>query len=153
MPASRLDGDSRDLHSFCQTHSSAVQGCGRESFHHHHEELLCTKEQELRAWKLQFLFAKCVLRLQPTIRGGKQKKLRRNESLRTGLLKRLKRWNAGDVDVLWLESCKMYAGSVRQAVTNSLANNIRRATKRTLGMAKLCLLCFLSALVPSQSKR
>ena len=88
-----------------------------------------TKEQEMRAWKLQFLFPKCVLRLQPTIRGGKQKKLRRNESLRAGLLERLKRWNAGDVDVLWLESCKLYAGSARQAVTNSLANNIRRATE------------------------
>ena len=48
MPASRLDGDSRDLHSFCQTHSSAVQGCGRESFHHHHEELLCRGYQRAR---------------------------------------------------------------------------------------------------------
>ena len=34
-----------------------------------------TKEQEMRAWKLQFMFPKCVLRLQPDIRGGKKKKL------------------------------------------------------------------------------
>ena len=74
-----------------------------------------TKEQEMRAWKLQFLFPKCILRLQPTTRRGKQKKLRRNESLQAGLLERLKRWIAGDVDVLWLESCKLYAGSARQA--------------------------------------
>ena len=68
-----------------------------------------TKEQEMRAWKLQFLFPKCVLRIQPEIRGGKKKKLRRNESLRAGLLERLKRWNNGEVDVLWAEACKLYA--------------------------------------------
>ena len=35
-------------------------------------------ELEMRAWKMQFLFAKCVLRQQPEVRGGKKKKLRRN---------------------------------------------------------------------------
>ena len=32
-----------------------------------------TKEQELRAWKLQFLFPKCVLRVQPEVRGQEEK--------------------------------------------------------------------------------
>ena len=54
-----------------------------------------TKEQEVRAWQLLFLFPKCVLRLQPEIRGGRKKKLKRNETLRTGLLERLKRWSEG----------------------------------------------------------
>ena len=66
-----------------------------------------TLEQELRAWKLQFLFGKCVLRQQPEIRGGKKQKLKRNETLRTGLLERLKRWNEGKVDVIWAEACKL----------------------------------------------
>ena len=88
-----------------------------------------TKEQEVRAWKLLFLFPKCVLRLQPEIRGGKRKKLKRNETLRTGLLERLKRWNEGQVDVLWAEARKLFSGGERQAVTVSLANNIRRATE------------------------
>ena len=54
MPASRLDGD---LHSFCQTHSSAVQSCGRESFTTimRNCSVVGIKEQEMRAWKLQFL--------------------------------------------------------------------------------------------------
>ena len=88
-----------------------------------------TKEQEIRAWKLQFLFPKCVLRIQPEIRGGKKKKLRRNESLRAGLLERLKRWNDGEVDVLWAEACKLYASGARQAATSLRASNIRRATE------------------------
>ena len=49
---------------------------------------LSTKEQEVRAWKLQFMFPKCVLRLQPEVRGGRKKKLKRNETLRAGLLDR-----------------------------------------------------------------
>ena len=57
-----------------------------------------TKEQELRAWKLQFLFPKCVLRVQPEVRGGRKKKLKRNETLRAGLLERLQRWNEGRID-------------------------------------------------------
>ena len=72
-----------------------------------------TKEQEMRAWKLQFMFPKCVLRLQPDIRGGKKKKLKRNESMRTGLLERLRRWNDGEVDVLWTEACKLYSSGTR----------------------------------------
>ena len=88
-----------------------------------------TKEQEVRAWKLLFLFPKCVLRLQPEIRGGKRKKLKRNETLRTGLLERLKRWNEGQVVVLWAEARKLFSGGERQTVMVSLANNIRRATE------------------------
>ena len=45
-------------------------------------------DQEIKAW-LQFLFGKCVLRQQPEIRGGKKKKLKRNETLRAGLMERL----------------------------------------------------------------
>jgi hypothetical protein len=69
-----------------------------------------TQEQQVRAWRMQFLFFKCVLRMQPEIRGGRQKKLRRNENLRAGLLDRLKRWNEGQVDGLWREACKLYDG-------------------------------------------
>ena len=50
-----------------------------------------TEEKEMRAWKLQFMFGKCVLRQQPEIRGGKKKKVKRNETLRTGLMDRLTR--------------------------------------------------------------
>ena len=107
-----------------------------------------TKEQEMRAWKLQFLFLNCVLRIQPEIRGGRKKKLRLNESLRAGLLERLKRWNDGEVDVLWAEACKLYSGGARQVATSLLASNARRM----LGTARLCLPCFLSALVQSQRK-
>jgi hypothetical protein len=88
-----------------------------------------TQDQQMRAWKLQFMFPKCVLRLQPDIRGGKKKKLRRNESLRAGLLERLKRWNDGEVDVLWAEAGKLYSSGSRQVATSSLASNIRRATE------------------------
>ena len=88
-----------------------------------------TLEQELRAWKLQFLFGKCVLRQQPEIRGGKKKRLKRNETLRTGLLERLARWNEGKVDVLWAEACKLYPGGERPSLPHSLASNIRRATE------------------------
>ena len=82
----------------------------------------------MRSWKLQFMFPKCVLRLQPDIRGGK-KKLRRNESMRAGLLERLKRWNDGEVGVLWTEVCKLYSSGPRQAAASALASNIRRATE------------------------
>ena len=49
--------------------------------------------------------------------------------MRAGLLERLTRWNAGEVDVLWLEACKLYSGGVRETVASSLAGNIRRATE------------------------
>ena len=106
-----------------------------------------TKEQEIRAWKLQFLFFKCVLRIQPEIRGGKKKKVKRNESLRSGLLERLKRWNEGEVDVLWAEACKLFASGTRQAATSSffgkqLAGLLN--VRKMLGTVKLCLPCFLS---------
>jgi len=86
-------------------------------------------EQELRAWKLQFLFGKCVLRQQPEIRGGKKKRLKRNETLGTGLLDSLTRWNEGRVDELWTEACKLYPSGDRPIKPQSLASNIRRATE------------------------
>ena len=70
-----------------------------------------------------------MLRLQPEIRGGRKKKVKRNETLVAGLWDRLQRWNEGQVDGLWSEACKLYGGGARQAVTNSMANNIRRATE------------------------
>jgi hypothetical protein len=103
-----------------------VSRVGSESLQCHLEEL---REQELRAWKLQFLFPKCVLRVQPEVRRGRKKKLQRNETLRAGLLERLQRWNEGRIDVLWAEACKLFSGAERQNLTNSLENNIRRATE------------------------
>jgi hypothetical protein len=88
-----------------------------------------TLEQEMRAWKLHFLFGKCVLRQQPEVRGGKKKKLKRNETLRAGLMDRLGRWNGGKVDELWSEARKLYPGGDRPDVVHSLASNIRRATE------------------------
>jgi hypothetical protein len=88
-----------------------------------------TKEQELRAWKLFFLFPKCVLRLQPEVRGGRNKRLKRNETLRAGLLERLNRWNEGQVDVLWAEARKLFSGTDRKTETDLLTSNIRRATE------------------------
>ncbi len=88
-----------------------------------------TLEQELRAWKLHFLFGKCVLRQQPEIRGGKKKKLKRNETLRAGLMERLVRWNSGKVDELWSEARRLYPGGVMPDRVHSMASNIRRATE------------------------
>ena len=88
-----------------------------------------TPEQEMRAWKLHFLFGKCVLRQQPEIRGGKKKKLRRNETLRAGLLERLVRWNGGKVDELWNEARRLYPDGDRPNLVHSMASNIRRATE------------------------
>ena len=42
---------------------------------------------------------------------------------------RVKRWNDGEVDVLWAEACKLYASGVRQVATSLRASNIRRATE------------------------
>ena len=86
-------------------------------------------EYEVRAWKLQFMFAKCVLRQQPEIRGDKKKKLRSNETLCAALLDRVKRWNEGKVDELWSEARKLYPGGDRPSKPSSLASNIRRATE------------------------
>jgi hypothetical protein len=83
----------------------------------------------MRAWQLHFLFAKCVLRQQPEIRGGKKKRVKRNETLRTGLLDRLKRWNEGQVDALWAEARKLYCSGERVLKAHSMASNIRRATE------------------------
>jgi hypothetical protein len=80
-----------------------------------------TPAQEMRAWQLHFLFAKCVLRQQPEIRGGKKKKLKRNETLRDGLIDRLKRWSDGQVDALWAEACKLYCSGERQMKAPSMA--------------------------------
>ena len=86
-------------------------------------------DHSMRAWKLMFLFSKCVLRQQPEVRGGKKKKLKRNESLRIALLERLVRWNEGKVDVLWAEACKLYVGRSEKASGSLVAANIRRATE------------------------
>ena len=83
----------------------------------------------MHAWQLHFLFAKCVLRPQPEIRGRKKKNLKRNETLRDGLIDRLKRWNDGQVDVLWTEACKLYCSGERQMKAQSMASNIKRATE------------------------
>ncbi len=83
----------------------------------------------MRAWKLHFLFGKRVLRQQPEIRGGKKKKLKRNETLRAGLMERLVRWNGGKVDELWNEARRLYPDSDRPNLVHSMASNIRRATE------------------------
>ena len=105
-----------------------------------------TAEQEMRAWKLQFMFAKCVLRQQPQIR-GKKKKVKRIETLCTALLDRLKRWNEGKVDELWAEARTLYPGGERPSKPSSLASNIRRATEcaqdARYGKAVAALLCRL----------
>jgi hypothetical protein len=46
------------------------------------------------------------------------------------------------------------ASGTRQAATNSLAATFGEppSVRKMLGTAKLCLLCFLSARVPSQSR-
>ena len=49
--------------------------------------------------------------------------------MRAGLLERLKRWNDGEVGVLWTEACKLYSSGPRQAAASALASNIRRATE------------------------
>ena len=72
------------------------------------------------------MFSRCGP--QPEVRGGKTKKLRRNESLRGRLFDRLKRWNEGKIDV-WSESCKLYSRRETRQSTASLAANIRRATE------------------------
>ena len=66
-----------------------------------------TEEAQIRAWKLKFMFAKCVCRMQPQIRGGRKKKLKRNESLRTALLARVSRWNDGEYGELWVQRMQM----------------------------------------------
>ena len=92
-----------------------------------------TVDHSMRAWKLMFLFSKCVLRQQPEVRGGKKKKLKRNESLRIALLERLVRWNEGKVDVLWAEACKLYVGRSEKA-SGRFAEP--RSVPKTHGMVK-----------------
>jgi hypothetical protein len=66
--------------------------------------------------------------MQPQIRGGRKKKLKRMESLRTALLARLSRWNQGDFAELWKEACSAYSSQAdRPAREQSLAGNIKRA--------------------------
>ena len=74
------------------------------------------------------MFAKCVCRMQPQIRGGKKKKLRRNESLRTALLARVTRWNDGEYTELWAEGKTAYSDSKSRPPRDATeAGNIRRA--------------------------
>ena len=58
------------------------------------------------------MFAKCVLRQQPEVRGGRKKKLRRNETLSAA---QVTRWNEGKVDELWSEARTLYPGGDRRA--------------------------------------
>ena len=87
-----------------------------------------TEEAQIRAWKLKFMFAKCVCRMQPQIRGGRKKKLKRNESLRTALLARVTRWTDGEYSELWAEACAAYGSAKgRPPPESSLEANIKRA--------------------------
>ena len=70
-----------------------------------------------------------MLRQQPEIRGGKKKKLKRNETLRAGLMERLVRWKSDKVDELWSEARTLYPGGDMPDRTHSMASNIRRATE------------------------
>ena len=84
------------------------------------------------------MFAKCVLRQQPEIRGGKKKKLRRNETLCAALLERVKRWNDGKVDELWSEARKLYpAGIVRVATFAELLNALKMLAMEDGGCSAL----------------
>ena len=95
------------------------------------------------------MFAKCVLRQQPEVRGGKKKKLRRNKTLSAALLDRVTRWNEGKVDELWSEARKLYPRGDRPSKPSLLASNIRMATEcaqdARYGKA---VLCFHLARVP-----
>ena len=76
------------------------------------------------------MFPKCVLRMQPSIRGGRKKKLKRNEMVRQAIHDRVTRWNAGRLDVLWAEACTAYSSlKVESESVSSRAANIRRATE------------------------
>jgi hypothetical protein len=100
----------------------------------------------MRAWKLHFLFGKCVLRQQPEVRGGKKKKLKRNETLRAGLMDRLGRWNGGKVDELWSEARKLHPDlmwSTHWQATFAVPPNVLK----TVGMVRQLLLFFRLARV------
>ena len=91
-----------------------------------------SEAQEFRAWCLFFLFPKCVLRMQPSIRGGKKMKLKRNEKLKSAILNRLDRWEKGEANTLWAEACKAYVAREADGAVDSKsarAANIRRATE------------------------
>jgi hypothetical protein len=82
--------------------------------------------------------------MQPQIRGGKKKKLKRNESLRAALLARVARWNQGDHAGLWGEANAAYADvkaallaiQARQAISSGPGRALRM-----LGTGKLFLRC------------
>jgi hypothetical protein len=83
---------------------------------------------QLRAFKLMFMFYKCVCRMQPQIRGGKKKRLKRSESLRTALLARVARWDRGEYAELWAEACTAYSDAKSRPPRDSTeAGNIQRA--------------------------
>ena len=96
----------------------------------------------MRAWKLHFIFGKCVLRQQPEIRGGKKKKLKR-KTLRAGLMERLVRWNSGKVDELWSEARTLYPGGDMPDRTQSMPPNVLKM----VGMVRQLLLFFRLARV------
>jgi len=108
-----------------------VSRVGSESLQCHLEELRCVWYQRagVACLEASVFVSQVLLRVQPEVRGGRKKKLKRNETLRAGLLERLQRWNEGRIDVLWAEACKLFSGAERQNLTNSSENNIRRATE------------------------
>ena len=96
-----------------------------------------SEEAKVRAWKRQFMFWKCICRMQPQVRGGRKKKMKRMESLRAALLDRLARWNRGEYAELWEEACSAYAVQ-RPAREASEEGNIRlENVRRMLGTGKL----------------
>jgi hypothetical protein len=101
------------------------------------------------------MFFKCVCRMQPQIRGGRKKKLKRMESLRSALLDRVSRWNQGEFAELWSEACTVYGGPSRPAREQSQAANIKRAKEcvqdARYGKAVAALLSLGTAEVSSKS--
>jgi hypothetical protein len=66
--------------------------------------------------------------MQPSVRGGKKKKLKRNESLKKALLDRVGRWNKGEFVELWNEARKAYDGKLGRPNTEPcVLDNIKRA--------------------------
>ena len=102
-----------------------------------------TPEQELRAWSEFLMFPKCVLRTQPSIRGGRKKKLKRNEQLKSAIVDRVKRWEAGEQDKLWAESLKLFVSQGSRDLGDSMAANIGGppSVPRMGGTGRLCLRC------------
>ena len=119
-----FDGGVCHIHTVCQTCSAAMQGGRVEDLHYPLEELFSLQYQGARAARLEAVFLVSQVCPALTTRDS-----RWQEEEAKGLSERLKRWNEGQVDVLWAEARKLFSGCERQALTNSMASNIRRATE------------------------